>query len=502
MARRSPIARLLFASLPLSALCACAANAGDEGALAAAPHEGDTSTVTASLASVPPGVLCLQVTVGAFTKTTSVSTTGNTTSVALGTLPAGAQTAQAMAYNAACGTVPMPSPTWASAAQTVVIASAGATLLNFEMLAEVPSTANVDFVTTPVAISGGTSQTFAIMADGSLRGWGGMFNQQSLVPLALTGFPTVTSIVAAGSAASCALFASGLGCWGSNYFGQFGTGAATTTVASSPVFPVSASGRPFTSISVGVDQVCGLTSTSPGAVDVECWGTNTSGQVNGVAGTPQLKPVVIALSSSYQPIAITAGAAASCAIDAAHVARCWGANTYGSFGNGTTTVGAAAVTTLFGGAYVNQVAITNGAICVLKLDGTVWCSGFNGTDGALGSGSTSYSLPSPVQVTGLAGVTQIAANLSFRSFYALNAAGVVSAWGNNFSGQLGDGTTTNRSSPVTVLGLTGVTSITAGSDDACAIKTDGTTWCWGGNQLGELGDGTVTSRYTPVRVKL
>jgi Regulator of chromosome condensation (RCC1) repeat len=72
------------------------------------------------------------------------------------------------------------------------------------------------------------------------------------------------------------------------------------------------------------------------------------------------------------------------------------------------------------------------------------------------------------------------------------------AWGSNGSGQLGDGTTTDRTTPVQVSGFTGVTAIAAGTEHSLALKSDGTVWAWGGNLYGRLGDGTAANRTTPV----
>ena len=75
------------------------------------------------------------------------------------------------------------------------------------------------------------------------------------------------------------------------------------------------------------------------------------------------------------------------------------------------------------------------------------------------------------------------------------------AWGYNWAGQLGDGTTTNRITPVQVMELSGVEEVDAGSWHNLALKKDGTVWTWGWNGNGELGDGTTTNRYTPLRVR-
>jgi len=77
----------------------------------------------------------------------------------------------------------------------------------------------------------------------------------------------------------------------------------------------------------------------------------------------------------------------------------------------------------------------------------------------------------------------------------------IRCWGGNFSGQLGDGTTTNRSTPVTVGGFAGAVAVAAGSNHTCALLADGTARCWGSNGVGQLGDGTVTNRRTRVIVR-
>ena len=83
---------------------------------------------------------------------------------------------------------------------------------------------------------------------------------------------------------------------------------------------------------------------------------------------------------------------------------------------------------------------------------------------------------------------------------SLQADGTVLAWGYNAYGQLGDGTTTNRLSPVAVPGLTGAVAVAASAAHTVALKADGTVWTWGNNDYGQLGDGTTTNRLSPVVV--
>jgi alpha-tubulin suppressor-like RCC1 family protein len=148
----------------------------------------------------------------------------------------------------------------------------------------------------------------------------------------------------------------------------------------------------------------------------------------------------------------------------------------------------------FSGVFNGRVSTTSHTVYV-RNDGTVWAWGKN-SNGQLGNNSTTDS-PIPLQVSGLSGMTAIAAGNNFT--VALKNDGTVWAWGINSNGQLGDGTTTEHHTPVQVSLLSGVTAIAVGDNFSVALKNDGTVWTWGGNSNGQLGNGTTTDSNVPVQ---
>jgi alpha-tubulin suppressor-like RCC1 family protein len=194
---------------------------------------------------------------------------------------------------------------------------------------------------------------------------------------------------------------------------------------------------------------------------------------------------------------IAAGVGVSCAVTNAGGVKCWGSNGHGELGDGTTTDRhvPVAVSGLAGG--VRAIVAGEALTCALTTAGAVKCWGYN-RYGELGDGTTA-DRHTPVTVKGLAGASAIA--VGYLHACALTAEGGVKCWGYNAYGQLGDGTTSNRHVPVEVAGLAhGVIAVTAGGGHSCALTSRGGVLCWGSNYRGELGDGTTTRRLTPVSV--
>ncbi|MCH7488626.1 MAG: hypothetical protein IIB23_03255 [Chloroflexi bacterium] len=316
--------------------------------------------------------------------------------------------------------------------------------------------------------------------------------------LALPG-PASTAgvaVIVAGGSHTCALSTpGGLTCWGDNISGQLGDG--TTTNSLTPVDVVGLTGG-VAAATAGDFHSCALTT----AGGLMCWGRNLNGQLGDATTTSRLTPTpVMGLASGVA--AVETGSAHTCALTAAGAAKCWGINTYGRLGNGTSGNTSTTMTDVIGlGSGVEAIAAGNEQTCVITAEAGVKCWGRNnlGQLGNGGGGSPGDYSPVPVDVSGLSsGVVALAAG-GFHTC-SLTAAGTVACWGHNGSGQLGLGTTEGQATPMVVPALaTGVAAIAAGNNHSCALTTAGGLKCWGRNASGQLGDGTKTDRLTPVDV--
>ena len=273
--------------------------------------------------------------------------------------------------------------------------------------------------------------------------------------------------------------------WGSNGNGELGDG--TTTLRNSPVA--------ISGLSSGVRALATNWGHSLAVQNgaAYAWGFNGYGELgDGTTTNHRIPAPVNGLASGVT--AIAAGGADS--TQAGHslavqngAVYAWGNNFYGQLGDGTT-IGRLAP--------VPVVGLTNGATAVAAgenhslavINGGVFAWGFNRL-GQLGDGGGEPMSTTSVAVSGLSsGVTKIAAGWG-HSLAVQN--GGVYAWGENFYGQLGDGTGFDRSTPVAVSGLTsGVTSIAAGYLYSLAVQ-NGHVYAWGNNEQGQLGDGTITT---------
>jgi alpha-tubulin suppressor-like RCC1 family protein len=357
---------------------------------------------------------------------------------------------------------------------------------------------------TPVEVSGLSSRAASVAAgylhtcvlttDGNIWCWGrndlGQLGDatmtDSATPVEVAGLDGSATAVVAGNRHTCALTKEGaVKCWGSNSNGQIGDGTPNHKAAPVDVVGL-ASG--VSAIASGTQHVCAL--TEGGAV--KCWGQNGVGQLGD--GTAEDRTTPVDVSGLQRGVtAVAAGENHTCAVTDSGAVKCWGANNRGQLGNGTTTSSATPNSTPVEAVvladHAASVAVGSLDTCVLTTANGVKCWGGN-RHGQLGDGTTTDSLV-PVDVAGLtSGV--VAIGLGSSHACALTQEGAVKCWGANDRGQLGDGTTTDRTTPVGVSGLeSGVVALGVGMWDSCAVTSDGGVKCWGRNDAGQLGNGAA-----------
>ncbi len=192
---------------------------------------------------------------------------------------------------------------------------------------------------------------------------------------------------------------------------------------------------------------------------------------------------------------ISTGNAVTCALTPTGVAYCWGANSEGQLGDGTTEY-RSTPTPVAGGLAFTSLATGGSHTCAVDSAGAAYCWGYNAS-GQLGDGSTT-NRTSPTAVSGGLVFLNVAPGMHHSCGVATN--GVAYCWGSNAHGQLGDGTTTDRLTPTPVGGALDFRSIATGDGHSCGLTASGTTYCWGWNAFGQLGDSSATDRLTAVRV--
>lgn len=338
------------------------------------------------------------------------------------------------------------------------------------------------------SVAGGGNHTCAILSDGTVRCWGGNYNGQlgnggTVDALTATEVPGLTSVsdIGAGGNFTCAIAgAQKAYCWGGNGYGQLGNGQSTGN-QDQPVLTLSG----VRDIATGQAHSCAVKTNS----DVVCWGRNQNAQVGNGNNPEEVTPVYVMTGG----VAVSVGLTHSCTLTTGGDVWCWGNNGDGQVGKGNKAakVVPTKVTTM-----PNTISVSAGGndTCGIRTGGDLYCWGEN-YHGQAGDPNNPNDITSPELVTGLPPMSKVAIGIAHGC--GLSTAGEVWCWGSQ--AVLGS-PSASRAAPQKVPGLTDITDIASGSHHACAITSTGTAYCWGANSDGKVGDGTTTDRYSPVLV--
>jgi hypothetical protein len=474
----------LFASMISMATLGC----GNEG------RGGPVTSADLALTTVPAGVQCVKVvvTIGSSTinpPLMTVAAGASSASLSLGQLPVGSATFQGSAYNVACSAVTSSTvANWVADPATATLSYGSVASVPMNFRSNSPVTVKANFEASVAEVYTTEWASYARMSDGTVTQWGGTGIFNNVTPTAVPSLTNVSSI-AGGNSFACAVKTDGtVWCWGYNWQGgNMGPGIGAYTWTMTPVqIPGLLGYGPVTDVSAGANHVCAVTS----AGYLFCWGDNSMGQFGiGTTGTYNPTPVLIRMSIS----AVTAGNTFTCALDSFGNVMCAGLNDQGQLGNGTQGNSSSFVQIWPGGAIAIAAGFTHA--CLIALDSTARCWGMN-FYGNLGDGTTTMRL-SPVVVTGLSNVVRIGAGSSHTC--ALLQNGTVSCWGSNL--YLGTGQVSNQPLPVQVPGLSGVVALhTNLGDHTCVDLPDNSVKCWGDNTNGQVGNGTCDFTPKPTTV--
>jgi alpha-tubulin suppressor-like RCC1 family protein len=308
--------------------------------------------------------------------------------------------------------------------------------------------------------------------------------------IAETGAPVETiRRMAVGGGHVCAIRSNGsLWCRGAGYGGQLGDG--TMPVGRAAPGPVPALGNAVIAAAGGPGHTMAVTADR----SLWLWGNNLVHQLGD--GT-KVNRYVPWQSPSFAGVAVSASAGhdATCALKTDGTVWCWGENFYGQLGDGTSMPRSTPVQ-VKGLADVTQLAVSvaSQSACARKIDGSVWCWG-----ATLARTEFTDFQTTPVRVLAIgnsAAQVAVSGNACVRKLD-----GTLWCWGSNFAGYLGDGTETRRPTPVqiTSVGNT-VADVGVGPNHTCVLKLDNSVWCWGHNLQGQLGNGTDVKSLTAVEV--
>ncbi|MDZ4263272.1 MAG: hypothetical protein U1B30_13190 [Pseudomonadota bacterium] len=312
---------------------------------------------------------------------------------------------------------------------------------------------------------------------------------------------------AAGESHTCAIDAAGIShCWGFNNYGQVGNGFSTD-IKLARLFDSSINWR---NIASGYNHSCGLKG-SVAPYTLWCGGVNGYGQVGTGSTSSQATLVQLRANKSGTLIAdwesLSTGANHSCAIaitGASHPLFCWGDNSRGQLGDNATLSNVPqhwwpnSSSQVVVGVVDDWGMVATGAnnSCGIKAGNELWCWGDN-SGGQIGNGSIGLPTDPPFLPTRISGswltVAVGGAESGGGHVCAIKSDGTLWCWGKNDKSQLGNGSSSNLTTPTKIGSATSWVSLKAGEQHTCGLRNDNSLWCWGDNSRGQTGAPQVTT---------
>jgi len=299
--------------------------------------------------------------------------------------------------------------------------------------------------------------------------------------------PAAYRSIAAGEQHPCGLRTDGsLWCWGWNWYGQLGVGAADPDAH--PLAERVPGEADWSAVSVGSAHTCGI--REPGTLS--CWGSNRRGQLGTADTENRDRPNAVGDGSDW--VAVSAGSSHTCGIRAPGALWCWGQNRTGQLGTGDWVSSEEPMRVGEEDDWLS-VSVGNGHTCGTRADGTLWCWGGN-RYGQLGTGVQERIAPARVGTDS----DWLGASCGRDYTCAIRAPGTLSCWGRDDFGQLGEVKEDAGGGLASLAGQSDWVAVGTGQYHTCGARADDSLWCWGSNGFGQLGNGTQGGSNTPAAV--
>jgi alpha-tubulin suppressor-like RCC1 family protein len=356
-------------------------------------------------------------------------------------------------------------------------------------------------------VSAGGYHSLAIKTDGTLWAWGvnysgelgdgTTYDRHSPVQIGTASdwaFVSAGDHTSHGFGFSLAIKENGtLWAWGYNGGGMLGDGTQTQKTT-----PVQIGNDTWASVSAGDGHTLAIKTDGT----LWAWGGNLNGQLGNGTTNNVANPTPVRIGNDTDWASVSAGTRHSLAIKSDGTLWAWGDNFNGQLGNNSTNQQNAPVRIEAANNSEPWISVSAGVAysLAIKTDGTLWAWGSN-ANGRTGLNNINGNTLIPEQIPSVVDWASVSAGSAHS--LAIKTDGSLWAWGVNNDGQLGDGTQTQKTTPVqidTANNLAHWASVSAGIEHTLAIKEDGLLWAWGNNGAGQLGDGTTADKHSPIQI--